>query len=181
MVISMISQIFLIIFLGMVLSPAWLDGAEIYKWVDKNGVIHFTDQLTNVPKEYRNQIEKQTLPSAPPPSSQPPAQKAPQDFLSEPVDSNGHNEKWWKDRMNEWRGKLTQAETKLQELKRKLEIVDRERSLGLGIPGKQLEEKQALEAEIQKYTAEMNTAKSMLEQILPEEARKARAYPGWLR
>jgi predicted aspartyl protease len=31
--------------------------AEIYKYVDKNGTIHFVDDLTKVPEEYRNQVD----------------------------------------------------------------------------------------------------------------------------
>jgi len=30
--------------------------SEIYKYVDKNGTIHFVDDLTKVPEEYRNQV-----------------------------------------------------------------------------------------------------------------------------
>jgi hypothetical protein len=39
--------------------------AAIYKYIDKNGGVHFTDRIESIPKEYRNQI--QTLPMETPP------------------------------------------------------------------------------------------------------------------
>jgi hypothetical protein len=41
------------------LSPLPLAHAQgaFYKYVDKNGNIHFTDKLDSIPKEYRNQIK----------------------------------------------------------------------------------------------------------------------------
>jgi predicted aspartyl protease len=41
--------------------------AEIYKYVDKNGTIHFVDDLGNVPAEYRDQVTvREEEPKAPP-------------------------------------------------------------------------------------------------------------------
>jgi predicted aspartyl protease len=45
----------LVLICTLVLSPLALR-AEIYKYVDKNGTIHFVDDLGKVPEEYRNQI-----------------------------------------------------------------------------------------------------------------------------
>ncbi len=36
--------------------------AEIYRWVDENGVIHYTDSLMNIPEKYKNKAEKPKLP-----------------------------------------------------------------------------------------------------------------------
>jgi clan AA aspartic protease (TIGR02281 family) len=35
------------------LGPAGLYGAEFYRWVDENGVVHFTDNLHNIPEKQR--------------------------------------------------------------------------------------------------------------------------------
>lgn len=32
---------------------------HIYKWTDANGVIHFADDLSKIPPEYRGRIEKE--------------------------------------------------------------------------------------------------------------------------
>jgi clan AA aspartic protease (TIGR02281 family) len=39
------------------LAPAY---AEIYKWVDRDGGVHFTDTLAGIPLEYRDRIEEKT-------------------------------------------------------------------------------------------------------------------------
>ena len=49
----------LTLFLIGPLTPFRLAHAQVafYKYVDKNGNIHFTDKLDSIPKEYRNQIK----------------------------------------------------------------------------------------------------------------------------
>ena len=45
-------------FVGMLLLVAAYAGAETYSWTDENGTYNFTDDLSNVPKKYRAQVEK---------------------------------------------------------------------------------------------------------------------------
>ena len=57
------------IFLLLALAPAY---AEIYKWVDRDGRVHFSDTLAGIPPEYRDRIEEKvgltsTLRSSPAP------------------------------------------------------------------------------------------------------------------
>jgi len=33
--------------------------AQVYKWTDPKGVIHFVDDLSKIPPEYRGKIEKE--------------------------------------------------------------------------------------------------------------------------
>ena len=59
--------------------------ADIYKWVDDKGVVHFSDQPPN-PKQERGNVE--SMPSAPPSTWQPPAEKkATSDSVAEPTPS----------------------------------------------------------------------------------------------
>jgi clan AA aspartic protease (TIGR02281 family) len=44
--------------------------AKIYKWTDRDGKVHFTDNIAAVPPEYRDQVEEKT--STLPPSERPP-------------------------------------------------------------------------------------------------------------
>ena len=41
--------------------------AAFYKYIDKNGTIHFTDSYESIPQQYRNQVElmKEPAPQAP--------------------------------------------------------------------------------------------------------------------
>jgi predicted aspartyl protease len=48
--------IILLVLMGTFFLPLELR-SEIYKYVDKNGTIHFVDDLTKVPEEYRNQVD----------------------------------------------------------------------------------------------------------------------------
>jgi micrococcal nuclease len=52
--------------------------AEIYRWVDQSGQVHFTDDVSQVPPEYRAGVERRpsTVPSPVPPA--PPASSPPQ-------------------------------------------------------------------------------------------------------
>ena len=47
----------------------WLASAEagVFKYIDKNGTIHFTDSYESIPQQYRNQVElmKESVPQTP--------------------------------------------------------------------------------------------------------------------
>ena len=34
---------------------------EIHRWTDEKGVVHFTDDISNVPAQYRNQVDKREV------------------------------------------------------------------------------------------------------------------------
>jgi hypothetical protein len=53
-----ISPILIIVALVSVLIPAGSAEAAFYKYTDKNGGVHFTDQIDAIPPEYRNQIKE---------------------------------------------------------------------------------------------------------------------------
>ena len=42
-------------------SPTFLFAGEIYRWTDEKGVVHFTDDFSNVPAQYQKQIEKREM------------------------------------------------------------------------------------------------------------------------
>jgi hypothetical protein len=46
-------------------------GGDLYKWVDKEGVVHMTDNPSQVPPQYREQVEKRNLQIAVPPGPEP--------------------------------------------------------------------------------------------------------------
>jgi hypothetical protein len=52
------------LWLWLVLDPAGEGLAEIYTWVDRDGQVHFTDDASLIPTEYRDRV--QTRPSSPP-------------------------------------------------------------------------------------------------------------------
>jgi hypothetical protein len=56
--ISIVVPAFLILLAFQVTS---ISGGEIYKWKDKDGTVHMTDNLASIPPEYRNQLIKRTI------------------------------------------------------------------------------------------------------------------------
>jgi hypothetical protein len=42
-----------------------VSSGEIYRWKDKAGTVHMTDNLASIPPEYRNQLIKRTIQTAP--------------------------------------------------------------------------------------------------------------------
>jgi hypothetical protein len=49
--------------------------AAIYKYIDKNGGVHFTDRFESIPKEYRNQIQTLPMETPPQPAAAPPVKE----------------------------------------------------------------------------------------------------------
>jgi hypothetical protein len=47
--------------IGLLMIP-FLVYAEIYKWVDEKGTVHFTDDNSTIPEKYGQQVERRSLP-----------------------------------------------------------------------------------------------------------------------
>ena len=54
----------------VLITPTWLIAADYYRWVDQNGVVHFTDNLHNIPETQRGKAGR--IESNEPPRNQPP-------------------------------------------------------------------------------------------------------------
>jgi hypothetical protein len=57
---SFIQRVF-VFFLFFVLQQVFSLGGDLYKWADEEGVVHMTDNLSQVPPQYRNQVDKKTV------------------------------------------------------------------------------------------------------------------------
>lgn len=56
----------------LLLSLPLVARADIYRWEDENGVLHFTDDVSNIPAAYRGKVKmfvKEPTEPVPPPSS----------------------------------------------------------------------------------------------------------------
>ena len=77
--------------IGLLMIP-FLVHAEVYKWIDDKGDVHFTDNYSNIPEKYRplaetqkspeetspGSVEKKPTPALSPKVSEPPARKTPE-------------------------------------------------------------------------------------------------------
>jgi len=50
------------ILLILFLQPHFLSAGEVYRWTDEKGTVHFTDDLSKIPKPYLDQVEKKGVP-----------------------------------------------------------------------------------------------------------------------
>lgn len=207
--------------------------ADIYRWVDESGVENFADAEWKVPEKYRqkSRVIREPKPVAPPEEpvaevAQPsmggagePAKekgvvespKAP----SGPVDDLGHDEAWWRARVNALKQKKSELEKELGEVEAKIsglstdpltvvpdpdkpdksdkpdtkpkrwsEMTPTQKKKSMFKSGRTHAEQQdhvkllLRRDEIKKEIADIDY---QLDVGLPDEARKARALPGWLR
>jgi hypothetical protein len=170
----------------------------VYQWTDDKGAVHFTDDPGKIPKKFHHTVlelsppdppekdqppkgvsEEEEIESEATPEASPKREPAPESSLvapSEPVDFNGHNREWWRQRVQEWQAKKTDAQAKLADAQERL---GQERFLNATTGN--MKRIQDISAEVSKYEADLKEAEHMLSEGLSDEARRAQAPPGWLR
>jgi len=175
---------YLQILLGMCCLLAMsLSHAQVYKWVDDSGVVHFTDDPANVPESYWDRVEEEkTLKEeVPKPSGKGSGPK--RRVQREPTDRFGRRESWWRDRASKWWAQMRHASSQHQRISKEIEearkVLDEARN-----DGKRRRYRrniQRLQKEGEKYRAQIEEARRMLHGVLLDEARTAGADPSWLR
>ncbi len=169
-------KVFMTVFvLALIVSVAY--GVTVYKWVDKEGVVHFTDDYTNIPAQYRNQVKTEETEESQrrETSTSPSAQKSEEVT----VDRDGQREDYWRSRVLPWRKQLQEATENYESINKKLTASIEEQS-GKLLTSAQLTEKQQWIEERSKYEAEIKEANDMLGKIA-KEAEEAKANPAWLK
>ena len=157
--------------------------AEFYRWVDREGKESFTNDREQVPQEYRNNaaavkpderrvsVGEKTASTGMPSAS-----------LKDHKDKYGKGEEHWRTRASKLRKELGELQDKY-DLVLKQEREDENKPKKLTSRNSSKKKKSQSSREKKKATLEKDVAKKKheLEVELPEEARKADAYPGWLR
>ena len=188
----MVRMVFLIILLLFLGSP--LQAATIYKLVDKNGVVNFTDDYTKVPPAYRDRVDveqrKDVQEGGTPLPSQEITTKGKEEEITTKskqeavrTDSDGRSEAWWRDRVRFWKEKLKEA-TANHESANKVVI---EKAEGMSRKNwsptqykMNMVELEKLKEERSKYQAEIDEANEQLKK-LAKQAEDAKADPEWLK
>lgn len=182
--------------------------ADVYRWVDESGVESFADAEWKVPEKYRKKTKVIRERKAAPPAEQPPAQpdvtpsgvetgkpsgdggeaEIKDDKAVEkpaptgPVDNNGHDEGWWKARVEALRSKKAILEKELADLEDKIGAsTDRAQIAARGLSQEKQQDQIKMLIRRDELKKELSDISYQLEQGLPDEARKAGAPPGWLR
>jgi hypothetical protein len=154
----------------------------IYQWTDSQGVVHITDGLGKVPKQYRHDARR--LEAVPEEGGAP--NRPVEQGVSSPA-GNGEEQReaqqkaMWRQRMSEAKQRLAAAEQRYRE-------TDQRRTAMLGqwgtpayAPPEVRIEAERLAGEMQTIQQEIDDARNQVEVVIPEEARKAGVPPGWLR
>ena len=89
---------------------------------------------------------------------------------SEPVDDNGHDERWWQQQVVSWANRKAQAQDELAQLEAQKRILTYGRNTERARYRQQVDETEKRLAE----------ARRMLDEELPKEARMAGAPRNWL-
>ena len=190
----------LFILIGLILYSVISAGQEVYRWVDEQGTVHFTDDLGQVPEKYRDKIQKKEPPKEPPITQPIPPQPAPPQPLAPPTgmgvekgsgatprqkDILGRGEEWWRAKVNEWNEKLKTAqrnyENTYSEWKSKENELESSKFKPDSVKRKLKAEIKDLEEKTRDWEKQMDEAKNMLGNVLPKQAQDYQANPEWLK
>ncbi len=152
--------------------------ANFYSWVDRDGNQFYTNDPSKIPPEYRSQastVEPDAGRVSVGGDASPVAR--PRAAVAEHKDKYGRGERWWRDRASKLRRELQDLQDDY-DLVLKQERESQEKQRGR-------KTKKGSEAQFAKKKAQLEKklkqSRRRLEVDLPDEARRAEAYPGWIR
>lgn len=177
------------------LSLCWtgLVWGQIYKWTDRQGHVHFTDNLSRIPSDDRPEVEvERATPLVPLPTPRdgvapaPPTESAGPGALPAappPQDRLGRGHDYWQQLAQHWSGRLQQH---LQERDRLQLLHSYARQVAsytrdIFDRGRIYADISRLAKAIAETQERINEAEAMLSTTLPLEARQLGANPEWLK
>jgi hypothetical protein len=154
---------------------------EVLKWVDEQGVVHYTDNGSSVPEKYRGQIERRDLPEGKETSLGTAGEaKA---ATGDPQDRHGRGQDYWARRTKEGKDQLDRAYKEYERVR--LEYNDLVAQYNKARPRAQKRQYQkqidSLQDELNRRRDDVDKARELLEKILPEEAERAGAPAEWVK
>ncbi len=176
----------IIIFLLLLCLPNAVSSGEVYRWVDDQGVSHFTDDFSTVPEGYRSQAEvRETKGESTPPSlsgSKPATEGEDREDILVEDDFKSKDEPWWRSRAEKWRGRLQAGYDKYEAARlRYNEVVNKFNTLEDKDSRAQFKgQMDQIQKEMQSLLSDIKKCKEMMERVLPEQARKAGKPIGWV-
>jgi len=172
-----------ILFIGLsILLLTEISFAEVYKWVDENGVVYFTDDLIQVPEKYRPKAERIGSPEEKGESTVE-GESTPKKKEEPYRDRLGRGEDYWKGRLEEWSKKLIESQTRMEALRTKYnEMTERYNdSKSTAERATLRRERDQIKNEMNQCKIGINEARDMIEKKIPEEAEIYKAKPEWIK
>ena len=168
--------VFLAIFLALPVN------GEVFKWTDSRGTVHFTDDSSLIPEQYRPKASKTDAPrenEASKGTEQLPTQKAPESSK----DNLGRGEEYWKARVRESQQRQAKAQEEWEGLRTQYnELTEKHNASKNSVARAALRnERDQVKAQMEERKTRIDEAKKMLEKTIPEEAALFKANPQWLK
>ncbi len=168
---------FLLVFL-----TSRLSFSQVFRWSDEKGLVHFTDDITQVPERFRPKAERvggveETQ------EAKHEGESAPNKKEDAYKDQLGRGEEYWKGLMEESRKKLRQQEDKLVGLRAKYNtIIERHNeSRSTAERANLRRERDQVKREIDECNAQIEQTRGMMDKRIPEEAELYKAKPEWIK
>ena len=179
----MMKIVWIAILILLLVLPSVSHAADIYKWVDKDGTANFTDDLSKVPSEYRDQIQIEKTRDVEKTQTPSPTPASVQKTEEEKRDAHGRGEEYWRETVRPWKKQLKQAQEDYNNTN--IKIDDTHESLrGRYLSKTQINfrriDVENLMQERGTYEAKIKEANEMLAKIA-KEAEEAKADPAWLK
>ena len=162
------------------------DRRYLFQWTDDQGGVHVTDDAQKIPQKYRSRTTQIGQPGAREGSMSGPAQQG-SPTTGRDVGDGAVNEELKK---AEWQQRMIDAKLKLQYAEDRYAQIDRQKSdlqaqwgaSGAALPPQEvLDEVKRLDADLAGATVEVYKARDLVNNVIPDEARRAGIPPGWLR
>lgn len=161
----------------LLLLPIPAAGAEFYRWVDKDGNEHFTNDPGKVPAEnYGGSSAVEAPQGWVNVGEKRDGRRTVAPAIKQHKDKYGHGEEWWRRRARKLRRELRELQDEYELVLRK----EREQE-EQGTFGRKKKSGKKYGAKKMQLEKKIARARRNLDADLPEEARRAGAYPGWLR
>lgn len=153
--------------------------ADFYRWVDRDGKEFFTNDPKQIPQEYRAGAS-----TIKPDESRVSVGKKPTAPGSTAVRSSDHRDKYGRGE-DYWRKRADKYRQQLRDLQYEKELVEKKEKDEEDTPKVLTAKRKKTLASREKKKAllekKIELTRKKLEKDLPEEARRADAYPGWVR
>jgi len=160
-----------------------LSFAEIYKWTDEKGIVHYTDDILQIPEKHRPTTEEMGLPEGKGERGIEEGDSTLKKREDVYKDRLGRGEEYWRGKVEESRQKLRVVQEKAEGLRIKYnELTEKYNdSRSSAERGTFRRERDQIKSEIDQNRIEMEDVKNMLEKKIPEEAELYKAKPEWIK
>ncbi len=156
--------------------------AEVFKWVDEKGGVHFTDDVLQIPSQYRPNTERMEIPETTV-DRQKQEESISRTKGGSTGDQLGKGEQYWRGRVDEWRKKLGALQERVETLRiRYNDLTERMNGSRSSVERNTLRrERDLIRDEIEQSKVQMEEAKKVIGKKIPEEAELYKANPEWIR